>query len=478
MCIVSRIPELLSPDLVLDGDECVVAIMAKHIMKGQAFSPFFYGQAYGFSLIECLFIIPFYFIFGITTLAVKLGMLTLWATGVLFLYQAFLHINKSHKWLPLLFILIFIWSPAWAAWSMKARGGYLTAFTLASIVLCLLFREKKSYAVTVFAGILVVLIYQSKSIWIPGLVPFIIFFLMKNKKHLLAFITPVLLLSIAAWFYKQSMLEFGVYEVDYSLANLWPRICRIPAFLYCSLHGNYYLSAVLKPNVFCAVQALGFAVLTFALPLIAVYNIITRKKETLLFNLSACSIALTLLLTIFTESIKGRFLLPITGYVLFSFLLWLNTVTISKKILYSTASNYIAMGIVSLITFYNFSFLPVREKPLKTAISYLENKGIHYAYCTDNMFTWQVIFYSNEQVICHERRLPGRFPKYAWQVDSAYYGGAKAAYIAQPGFPSEINFPRSEMVGDCYIATDPPKEMISKEFPRQNTRPDYYYCKY
>ena len=478
MCIVSRVPELLSSKLILDGDECVVAIMAKHIMAGHAFSAFFYGQAYGFSLIECLFIIPFYFIFGITTLSVKLGMLTLWTTGVLFLYQSFLLINKSHKWLPLLFILIFIWSPAWAVWSMKARGGYLTAFTLTSIVLCLLFREKKTYMSTFLMGILVVLIYQSKSIWIPGLVPFLAFYLVKNKKHFLALLLPILLLSIAAWFYKKGMLEFGVYEVDYSPQNLWPRICRIPAFLYCSLHGNYYLSAVLKPKVFCALQALAFAVLTFALPLIAVYNVLTRKKETLLFNLSACSIVFSLILTIGAEVIKGRFLLPITGYVLFSLLLWLNTIAIPKEVLYRTASNYIAMGIVSLMTFYNFSFLPVKEKPLKNALAYLENKGVRYTYCTDNMFTWQVIFYSNEQILCHERRLPGRFPKYAWLVDSAYYTGASTAYIAQPGFPSEINFPHSETVGDCYIVIDPPKDIISKEFSRQTTRPDYYYCKY
>src|SRR5581483_4285297 len=94
-CVLSRLPELASDNLLLDGDECVVALMARHIVNHSAFYPFFSGQTYGFSLIECCFIIPFYLLFGVTTLSVKCSMLLLWTVGVLFLYRAFTLVNKT-----------------------------------------------------------------------------------------------------------------------------------------------------------------------------------------------------------------------------------------------------------------------------------------------------------------------------------------------------------------------------------------------
>ena len=477
-CIISRLPELMSPNLLLDGDECVVAIMAKHMMTGKAFSAYFYGQAYGFSLIECLFIIPFYFLFGITTLSVKLAMLALWATGVLFLYKAFRLINKGYSWLPLLLILVFIWSPAWAVWSMKARGGYLTSFALTSIALTCLFRDKKSSFAWSGIGILCVVVYQSQPLWIPGLAPFLIYFLFRDKKilPLFAFILPIVLLSLFVSFYKHGMLEFGVIRADYTLDDLSGRIMRIPAFLYNSLHGNYFFDQIQKPNLFCASLAIVFEVIIFLLIVAAVYNVITQKKGTLVFNLSACSLVLTLSFTICAPGFQGRYLLPVTGYTLISLLLLLNSLNVKKKILYTAGYVYIIMGVVALVTFYNFSFSPTREKALKGALSYLTSNDVHYAYCYDNMFTWQVIFYSNEQVLCHEKRLPGRFPKYVWQVDSSYYSGAKAAFISQPGYPLSIAFPQSATIDGYYIAIDPPKEIMKQKFPRQTKRPKFYYC--
>jgi len=51
LCFVSRLPQLLSPHLMLDEDECVVGLMAKHLMEGHV-AVFFYGQSYGFTLVD------------------------------------------------------------------------------------------------------------------------------------------------------------------------------------------------------------------------------------------------------------------------------------------------------------------------------------------------------------------------------------------------------------------------------------------
>jgi hypothetical protein len=49
MSIVSRLPQLRSPNLLVDGDECVLGLMAKHVAQGKELPIFFYGQHYALS---------------------------------------------------------------------------------------------------------------------------------------------------------------------------------------------------------------------------------------------------------------------------------------------------------------------------------------------------------------------------------------------------------------------------------------------
>ena len=84
----SRVPQLRSPNLLLDGDECVLGLMAKHLLESREFPIFFWGQHYGLSTIEALAGALFFRAFGVGAVPLKLAMLTLWTTGVLFLFGA------------------------------------------------------------------------------------------------------------------------------------------------------------------------------------------------------------------------------------------------------------------------------------------------------------------------------------------------------------------------------------------------------
>ena len=42
--VVSRLPQLLSPNLLLDGDECILGLMAKHVAEGREFPSSFMGS--------------------------------------------------------------------------------------------------------------------------------------------------------------------------------------------------------------------------------------------------------------------------------------------------------------------------------------------------------------------------------------------------------------------------------------------------
>ena len=88
LCLATRLPQLMSDQSFLDGDECVVALMAKHVVDGVGLPLYFYGQVYGFSLLEVLPISLAYLVLGVGQLAVKLAMLAMWTLGVVFFHLA------------------------------------------------------------------------------------------------------------------------------------------------------------------------------------------------------------------------------------------------------------------------------------------------------------------------------------------------------------------------------------------------------
>ena len=52
VALLSRLPQLFSRNLLLEGDECILGLMGMHLAKGREFPIFFYGQRYGLSIIE------------------------------------------------------------------------------------------------------------------------------------------------------------------------------------------------------------------------------------------------------------------------------------------------------------------------------------------------------------------------------------------------------------------------------------------
>jgi len=464
LCFISRLPQLLSDKLLLDGDECVVAMMTKHLLVGKDISFFFYGQAYGFSFIECLFILPFFALFGISTICVKTSMLLLWTIGVIFLYKALTAISRNTT-TSLILILTFIALPAWAVWSMKARGGYLTAFTVTSIILYLLFKKENNKAPFTYyiIGILVVLVYQSQPLWLPGLIPLLLFKGFENKKRLLQMVIPIVILSLTFLVIKQSLPQFYVPKDFISLQESIKNIPRIPTFLYASQHGKYFFDQVQQPDNITAICAILLCALTIVLPLIELTNFIRLGKITL-FTVTAFSIVLTLSYTIISEKLEPRYLLPIAGFTFLSLQVFLMEKPSVAKLFYPVAAIIIIMGGCSLYTFKNFVFCKTSEKLFRQTLQYLADNNVHYTYCNDNLLTWQIIFYSKEQILCHERFLPGRYPEYTHKVDSAYNAGAKTALI---GFEQEyfgLDIRPSLTMNGFFILYNPPKTLLQKNF--------------
>ncbi len=471
LCIVSRLPQLLSPNLVLDGDECMVGLMAKHMLELKAIPWFLYGQSYGFSLVECLAIVPFYAIAGMTTLSVKCAMLLLWTIGIVLLYNAFLEIYTKDKFLPIIVIMIMIFSPAWAVFSMKAYGGYLTAFMLTSVLLYLNFQQTVRKPVIHFAmmGLLSVLIFESQPLWIPGLVPLVFYRLIKenNWRIWLAFLIPLVCAYIPFYIYRSSLVNFYTPPMVQSVSQLLSNILRIPYYLFSSLHGNYFSYQVQQADAVTALFAALFCGIIILLLLAVLYNLLNHRKGTLLFNLSVLSVALTLLSCVYSEAVHPRYLLPVSGYILLSVVLFLQTTNVPKGLLRTAGSCMIVLGAISMIMFKDFNFSTMRKDKFGQMLGYLNSKGVHYVYCYDYMLAYQVIFYMKENTLSREKKLPGRYPLYSIQVDSALNSGAKTALITDEFQLRNTDFKDAIKYNGYCIVFNPSKNELGKIFELQ-----------
>ncbi|HEX7136567.1 MAG TPA: hypothetical protein VF219_01900, partial [Vicinamibacterales bacterium] len=171
LCIASRIPQLRSPNLLVDGDESVLGLMAKHVAEGKEFPIFFYGQHYAFSPVETVAAAASFLAAGVGAVPLKAAGLALWTLGVVFLFLAGARqLGPSRSfWIAALLVL----NPAWAVWSLRNGGGYLTSFAGTAILMWLLAQapERDSWIRWVVAGALTALIYLAQPLWLPGVLP-------------------------------------------------------------------------------------------------------------------------------------------------------------------------------------------------------------------------------------------------------------------------------------------------------------------
>src|SRR5262245_61278129 len=131
--VVARLPQLLSPNLLAEGDECLVGLMGLHVARGHDFPIFFYGQKYGLAIVEASAAAVSFAIFGAGPITIKAPMLAIWIAGLACCFRAFARVFGTARafWIALLLVL----APAWAVTSMKAWSGYVTAFAATGLVI-------------------------------------------------------------------------------------------------------------------------------------------------------------------------------------------------------------------------------------------------------------------------------------------------------------------------------------------------------
>lgn len=272
--LISRLPQLNSPHLILDGDEAIVGLMAKHITEGKPVTLYFYGQKYGFAYLEALAGAISFKLFGYGALQLKSAMLFLWLGALAFFYLAAARLTNPVRglWLALLFALF----PAWAVWSLKARGGYLTSFLFASVLVYLFINRKKDFKALSWLGIgiLLGLVFYAQAFWLAGLFPLIAYHFYRYARKL-NLVWLILGIAFVVGFF---------YTFGSATSNFWhPTVIghnkhffepwqNLPDRFFMHLTGYFYLNFFYKPDTVTRILSIVWIVIFLIFTGVQIYR--------------------------------------------------------------------------------------------------------------------------------------------------------------------------------------------------------------
>jgi hypothetical protein len=440
--VVSRLPQLRSPNLLVDGDECVLGLMAKHVAQGREFPVFFYGQHYALSSVEAAAGALGFVIAGVGAVPLKLAMLALWTVGVLFLFLAQSRLLGATRsfWITTVFLL----NPAWAAWSMKAGGGYITSFTATAMLLWLLMRDRQRETVGrwLLAGALTAVIYLAQPLWLPGVLPILAVVLGSRRRlswglsYLSVVAAGILLVELAA---PTSLDTWGGPAMGNP--DLFGSLSRVARQLYVHLTGSYYLQAALAPpGPATNMLAMIWCGMLAAAVLLQLYRLLAKRHSPgshLLF-VAVCS-------TLFAEWVllaarDARYLLPLSG-----FLVPLAGVELAdlvdRRLVPKAAASLLTvvmllLGSLSMREFSEFNYLwknpPNRwteARRLQQVIGYLTVKDVNRVFSMNGLLDTQLMFYSNEKILARWTYPVSRYPAYTTAVNRALADGETVAVV-------------------------------------------------
>lgn len=136
-----RLDFLFASNFVLDGDEAIVGLMAKHILDGQPVPIFYYGQHYMGSL-EAILVSGLFKLFGVSSVAVKVVPLLFSLILIPLVYRLGREVTGEFG-ARVAALLVAIPPSPLVIWSAMARGGFIELVVIGSAALLLVCRWLK-----------------------------------------------------------------------------------------------------------------------------------------------------------------------------------------------------------------------------------------------------------------------------------------------------------------------------------------------
>jgi 4-amino-4-deoxy-L-arabinose transferase-like glycosyltransferase len=447
---VARLPQLLSPNLLAEGDECLVGLMGLHVTRGHDLPLFFYGQKYGLAIVEASAAAASFAIFGPGPVALKAPMLAIWIAGVVFYFRAFARVFGAARgvWIALLLVLM----PAWGVTSMKAWSGYVTAFAATGLVLDLLTGNAPRHISTwLAAGVVTALVLVAQPLWVPGLVPIVLFHLVTTRRarcwaaYACGAAAPLAALAIVTRYWLAGVNEVW-FRPEIGNPHLLASVPALVEQIYVTLSGSFYFWQTVAPGRITAAMAAFWSGLLCLLLIRQGYRLVTRRHLTWSYVLAASILSTIVTNWLLLDPRDARYMLPIAvplvflaGVELFDLV---DRVHLPARGWVAAVVLVCAVQAVAMREFAGYTFMwwtnapgsPSETKSLHTVIGYLESRGVTRVYSMNALLEWQITFYSGESVIARWKGDRDRYPPYVTAVDRALQAGRPVAIVGYTGF--------------------------------------------
>lgn len=427
-----RLPYLTSPGFILDGDEAILGLMAKHLSEGREFPIFMYGQAYGFSLLETLPIAMGFRLFGPEPWVVTVSMLALFLVG-LFLYErAFFGLTSDREWSRTL-TLILAMLPVWIVWSVKARGGYLSAFLLLGAVLWIFSQIEINNRRAALGGGLVGLLFHAQAFWAPGALPLLLLPLARGKSPRYLLPVSVSAITVAVGLFLLGRGGDAYWEPTVFGALRPTQLASLPVYLHQLFSGFFYLGDIVNPPLL--VSGLAWLLTAGFLFSILISGWAFFRKGDKGSALMALSLLAAVSFLPVLRVVPPRYLLSVSVLVVTAQAFWLARRSSASRMLPRLGGNSLLL-LLCLGAFEMPEFRPINPdttsnlgNELRGLLSSLEANQVEAVYSVNGLLQWQIMFYSNEKIPARYASPTDRYPAYPAKVDSILANGGRTALV-------------------------------------------------
>ena len=199
---------------VLDGDEAVWGLMARHFLDGE-FSVFFWGQGYGGTL-EVFPTAALFALLGTSTLAIRIVPIVLTALAAVIVWR----VGRRTVGEPaarIAAVLLWVWPPYLVWKSERAHGFYGSGLVLASLILLLVVRlaERRSRVDAALLGLVLGLGWWQTPQIVPIAIPACVWLLWRKPTiwRDVWLVVPAALVAALPWLVSNLRHDWWSFDV-------------------------------------------------------------------------------------------------------------------------------------------------------------------------------------------------------------------------------------------------------------------------
>ena len=474
-CVLVRLPHFLSPDFFFDGDEATVGIMAQDILTGKSFPFYFYGQNYGFSLIEAISTAFFIGLFGSGIWALKLGALLIFSVGLSFVWLALKDLNVS-KSLSIGIMTLLITAPTWFLWGAMPRGGYVTSF----MCVCVLFYITQSKELkpkwVILAALFIGVAYVSQVLILLPILAFIVVWLLSGEKVLKNIVVTIAvagLVIIGIQYIGKTQAVWGPPKLVLFKWSQWDNLLLQLKGLIPSYSNYFYYTMDIAMASWWKVL-IWISVLLLITSL--VYNQFKQGGENrLLTVVFTCCVLLSVFLISTISLYSPRYWLGIITGFIFLFIFYVvkgGVLKMNRLIVFLLSGIFIVGAFASVDMRRDWYYANVNEMhSLNALYKEVNREQVKTVFVTDPLLQWKWNYLFGNEIPGTYFSEKERVGRYQTRVLKSYGSNPNKSaligfYKIYPGFEKFKGFnDRPKMVANKYfIAVDIEDELIDSVF--------------